>query len=165
MALRTLRERVLQTLCYEAGGLVIVAPVYAMVMGRGTAEAFILSAALSAAVMVWSPIHNCVFDWADLRFTGRVASDRPHALRVVHAASHETSTVIVTVPILILLGRHSLGEALAVDLSMTLAYTFYAYLFYIVYDRMRPVSGLGARLPARHSAERARTRRDRTNQD
>lgn len=165
MALRSLRERLWQTLCYEAGGLLIVAPLYATVMGRGTAEAFILIAALSAAALVWSPLHNTIFDRADLRLTGRLASDRPHALRVVHAASHEGSTMIVTVPILILLGGHSLWGALAVDLSLSLAYTVYAYLFHIGYDRMRPVSGLGGRLAARHSAERARMRRNRTTQD
>ncbi len=55
--------------------------------------------ALSAAVLVWSPVHNTVFDWLDLRLSGRVASDRPQRWRLVHAASHEATTVIVTLPI------------------------------------------------------------------
>ncbi len=159
MALRTFRERVLQTLCYEAGGLLLVAPLYAQIMGRSNAESFFLIAALSVAVMVWSPLHNAAFDMVDLRLSGRVASDRPHRLRVVHALSHEGSTVVVTLPILILLGGHGFWAALAVDFSLTVAYAFYAYLFHIAYDRMRPVSGLGARLPARRSAERARLSR------
>lgn len=144
MALRSFRERVLQTLCYEAGGLLLVAPAYALVMGRGGGESFRLMAALSVAVMLWSPIHNTVFDWIDLRLTGRLASDRAHGLRMVHAVSHEATSVVVTLPVLIWIGGHSLLGALVVDAALTLAYTAYAYLFHLLYDRLRPVA-----LPAR----------------
>lgn len=144
MALRSFRERVIQTLCYEAGGLLLVAPAYALIMGRGGGESFRLMAALSVVVMVWSPIHNTVFDWIDLRLTGRVASDRPHRLRMVHAASHEATTVVVTLPVLIWIGGHSLLGALVVDAVLTVAYTAYAYLFHLLYDGLRPVA-----LPAR----------------
>lgn len=140
MALRSFRERVIQTLCYEAGGLLLVAPAYALIMGRGGAESFGLMAALSVAVMLWSPIHNTVFDWLDLRLTGRLASDRPHGLRMVHAASHEATTVVVTLPVLIWMGGHGLWGALMVDAALTLAYSAYAYLFHLAYDRLRPVA-------------------------
>lgn len=140
MALRSFRERMLQTLCYEAGGLLLVAPAYALVMERSGGESFRLVAALSVAVMIWSPIHNTIFDYADLRLTGRLASDRPQGLRVVHAVSHEATTVVVTLPVLIWMGGHSLWGALMVDAALTLAYSVYAYLFNLVYDRLRPVA-------------------------
>jgi uncharacterized membrane protein len=80
--------------------------------------------------------------------SGRVASDRPHRWRMVHAVSHEASTVVVTLPILIWLGGFSFWQALAVDLGLTLIYMVYAYGFHLVYDRLRPVGRRQPRLIA-----------------
>ena len=101
MSLRSPRERLLQTLAYEAGGLILSVPLVALVGGGTTAEAFALMLTLSIAVMLWSPLHNTLFDWVDLSRSGRLASDRPQRWRLVHAASHEATTVVVTLPILI----------------------------------------------------------------
>ena len=93
MTLRSPRERLIQTLAYEAGGLAISIPLYLLYSGSGASEGALVMAALSLAVMLWSPLHNTAFDWADLRLTGRLASDRPHRWRLFHAVSHEVSTV------------------------------------------------------------------------
>ncbi len=87
MALRSARERACQTLAYEIGGLAIAAPLYSLIFGSGPGEGFALVAALAVAVMIWSPIHNTAFDWVEWRIAHRVASDRPHRWRVVHAIS------------------------------------------------------------------------------
>ena len=142
MSLRSARERLLQTLAYEAGGLVLSVPLVALVGGGTAAEAFALMLTLSIAVMLWSPLHNTLFDWADLRLSGRVASDRPQRWRLVHAASHEATTVVVTLPILMWLGGLGFWAALVTDLGLTLLYTAYAYLFHLLYDRLRPVRRL-----------------------
>jgi uncharacterized membrane protein len=139
MRLRSPRERSVQTLCYEAGGLLLPVPLYLFYSGQETGAGALLMLALSGAVMIWSPAHNTIFDWADLRLSGRVASDRPQAWRVVHAISHEVTTVVVTLPILIWMGGHGLREALLLDLGLTLLYALYAYGFHLVYDRLRPV--------------------------
>ncbi|MFN5998019.1 MAG: PACE efflux transporter [Paracoccaceae bacterium] len=139
MTLRSPRERVIQTLAYEVGGLCLSVPLIALFGGGTTGEAFKLMLALSVAVMIWSPIHNTVFDWLDFRLSGRLASDRPQRLRLVHAASHEATTVLVTLPILMVLGGLSFWAALLADLGLTLLYAAYAYVFHLVYDRLRPV--------------------------
>jgi uncharacterized membrane protein len=142
MTLRSPRERLIQTLSYEIGGLCLSVPLVA-VFGGGTAgEAFWLMLALAAAVLIWSPIHNTAFDWLDLRLSGRLASDRPQRWRLVHAASHEATTVVVTLPILIWFGGFSFWTALLADLGLTLLYAAYAYVFHLVYDRLRPVRPL-----------------------
>lgn len=143
MGLRSARERALQTISYEAGGLLIATPLYAVAFGASPVESALLVTALAVAVLVWSPLHNTAFDFADLRLSGRVASDRPHRLRVVHAISHEISSVVVTVPIIMWLGGHGFWEAVAIDLGLTVTYVAYAYVFHIIYDRLRPVRGAG----------------------
>lgn len=148
MALRSARERVIQTIFFELGGLVLATPLYVLMTGGGSGEGALLLAMLTLAVMIWSPLHNAVFDWVDLELTGRAASERPQGLRVAHAISHELSAVMVTLPILLGFGGMTLWGALATNLGLTVLYTVYAYGFHLVYDRVRPVGRYQAGLTA-----------------
>jgi uncharacterized membrane protein len=139
MRIRSARERALQTLWYEFGGLAVITPLYGLATGHTGGSSLVLLAAVALACMVWAAVHNTVFDWIDLQLTGRVASDRPQHLRMVHAASHEVSSIIVSTPVIMLIGGYGLWAALLIDIGLTLAYTAYAYVFHIVYDRLRPV--------------------------
>lgn len=142
MTLRSPRERLLQTFCFEAGGLLLVTPAYAVLTGSTQGEGLVVIAALALAVMIWSPIHNSLWDWVEHRRTGRVASDRPQVQRIVHALSHEATTVVVTLPLLMLLGGHDFWTALLLDLGLSLFYAGYAYVFHVIYDCARPVRPL-----------------------
>jgi uncharacterized membrane protein len=137
--LRSARERVYQTVALELGGIAITAPLYALFFSESAETSFFLIVVLAFAVMLWSPLHNTVFDWLEWRATGRLASDRPHLLRLVHAASHEASSVIVTLPLIMWIGGHGFWTALGIDIGLTLFYSAYIYLFHIFYDRLRPV--------------------------
>ncbi|MFM2355921.1 MAG: hypothetical protein RLZZ528_1657 [Pseudomonadota bacterium] len=139
MSLRSARERVFQTLCFEVGGLLVATPLYALVVGASGGESLLVVAAMSVAVMIWSPLHNTAFDWAEWRLAGRVASDRPQKWRIIHAMSHELTAMAVTLPILLGPGGLGFGEAVLADLGLTALYTAYAYGFHMVFDRLRPV--------------------------
>ena len=76
MALRSARERALQTVCYEVGGILVAAPVYALLFGAGAAESIGLMLAVSVAVMVWAAFHRSIFDLLEWRVARRTASDR-----------------------------------------------------------------------------------------
>ena len=139
MALRCVRERIYQTLAYELGGLLLATPLYSIMFGASQLASLTLTMALSLAVMFWSPIHNTAFDWVEWQWTGRVASDRPRTLRLVHAAMHEATSAIVTLPLIMGLGGHSLWTSFGIDMGLTLLYTAYAYFFHQLYDSLRPV--------------------------
>lgn len=139
MTLRSPHERLLQTIAYEVGGILVATPIYAAVFGQDLGGSAALLAALSVAVMLWTPVHNTLFDWIEWRSTGRLASDRPHRVRLLHALSHEATSLVVTLPLLMGLGGLGLAEALLADLGLTAVYAAYAYLFYWVYDRLRPM--------------------------
>lgn len=140
MSIRNLRERVVQTLAFEAGGLAIASPAYALIFERDAAESILLIAALSVAMLVWMPLHNTLFDLAEWRLARRLASDRPHVLRLVHATSLEVTGVLVTVPLVMIIGGHEFLEALAIDLGLSALYVVYGYAFHLVFDRLRPVN-------------------------
>ncbi len=139
MVLRSARERLLQTVLYELGGLLLVTPLYGIVTGHTAAEAMFLLIAVSIATMSWAAFHNTVFDYFEQKHTGRVASDRPQALRFVHAASTEVTSVIVTTPVIMAIGKYGFWDALLVDIGLTLIYSAYAYLFHIAFDFIRPI--------------------------
>ncbi len=140
MALRTARERVYQTLAYEAGGLLIAAPLFGLIFGRDAGESFALLMTLSIVVMIWAPVYNTIFDLVEFERTRRAASDRPQGLRAAHALWLEITATAVTLPIVMAMGGHGFWQALTIDLGLTLLYAAYAYFFHIVYDRLRPVS-------------------------
>ncbi len=137
--LRSTRERVIQALGYEAGGLFLIAPLFALAADAGMAGSYLLIAALSIAAMTWSGVFNTAYDLIELRLTGRVASARPHRWRAVHALAFEATQVVVSCPLIYLFTGLSWLEALVADLALTVAYTAYGYLFYWVFDRLRPV--------------------------
>lgn len=139
MALRNVNERILQTIAYEAGGVLVVTPIYIFFFGGSGGQSFVVMASLSIATLMWFPLHNTAFDWFDLCLTGRLASDRPKSLRMLHALSHEISVCLITTPLLIWLGGHTLVEAIVIDLALSFAYAAYAYVFHLVYDHFRPV--------------------------
>lgn len=139
MAVRSLKERILQTLSFEGIGIIIVSPLYALVTKASMAHGVAIIAMLSVVIMIWSPIFNTFFDLIERRCTCRLACKRPHALRLIHAVLHEGTAVAITCPLLIVVGGHSLGSALALNVGLTLTYTAYTYLFHIVFDRLRPV--------------------------
>jgi uncharacterized membrane protein len=140
MALRSLRERVFQTLLYEAGGIAIAAPIYDLIFGAGAAQSVLLMVVLSIILLVWIPLFNMLFDTVEWRLARRPASDRPHALRVLHAVGMEATSIVVTVPAIMIVGGHGFWEAVAIDIGLSLLYIAYAYVFHILYDRFRPVA-------------------------
>jgi uncharacterized membrane protein len=128
-----------QAVAYEVIGLCLAVPVYLMFYESDPTHGFLLIASISGVVLLWSPFHNTVFDWVEFRLAHRVASDRPQHWRLVHAFSHETTSMVVTVPILMQFGGHSFFDALVVDIALTVLYIAYAYIFHLVYDHLRPV--------------------------
>jgi uncharacterized membrane protein len=138
--LRSGRERLIQTLWFEALGLAIVSPLFGFFADTSAGESLVVLVALSIAVMGWAALYNTAFDRIEQRCTGRVASDRSPRWRVVHAVMLETSAVGVTWPLIVALTPLGWREALVVEIGLTLAYTAYGYVFHLGFDWLRPVA-------------------------
>jgi uncharacterized membrane protein len=135
--IRGWRERVIQTLWFEALGLAIVSPLFAWFAGASMGKSLIVLVVLSMAVMCWSALYNTAFDWVEARYSGRVASDRPHRLRMVHTIGLEATAALVTWPLIVALTPLGWLEAMAADIGLT--YAAYGYGFHLGFDRLRPV--------------------------
>ena len=154
--IRSWRERAAQTLWFEGIGLVLVAPLYAWASGSGGGESLLLVATLSLVVMAWAALYNTLFDLAERRCTGRVASDRPHGLRTVHAIGLEGSAVLLTWPVIWAMTDLSWTAALLADLGLTATYVVYGYAFHWAFDRLRPVVTLPAKRVGAQDSPRVR---------
>ena len=137
--IRSRRERLIQTLWFEALGLAIVSPLYAHFADALMGESLVVLMVLSIAVMGWSALYNTAFDLIEFRCTGRVASDRPHGLRIAHTTGLEVTAALVTWPLLVALTPLGWVEALVADIGLTLTYALYGYLFHLGFDRLRPI--------------------------
>jgi uncharacterized membrane protein len=138
-AIRSRRERLIQTLWFEALGIVIVSPLFAHFAGPSLGKSIIVLTALSVMMMCWSALYNTAFDLIEVRCTGRVASDRPHGLRVLHTIGNEVTALIVTWPMMVALTPLAWLQALAAEIGLTLVYALYGYLFHLGFDHLRPV--------------------------
>lgn len=139
MPIRAFRERIFQCICLEIGGFLLASPLFAWIFGMGIGESSLLIIAMTAVELAWNPMHDQVFDRIDWHFTRRPASSRPPWLRLVHAATHELSAMLVTLPALMLVGGLGVVEALVMDLGFGAFYAVYVLIFFWLYDQMWPV--------------------------
>ena len=66
--------------------MLLVSPIYAAIFGARLDELLVLLAAIAALSLVLCPTYSTVSSTNGvLRHTGRIASNRPHRWRVVHA--------------------------------------------------------------------------------
>ncbi len=82
--LRRLKDRIRYTVIFESILLIMLVPAGMAFYGRAFFDIGLLGVILVLKAMIINVIYNWVFDRIDAQ-TGRVASDRPHKLRVVHA--------------------------------------------------------------------------------
>ncbi|NDW52783.1 chlorhexidine efflux transporter [Aliiroseovarius sp. PrR006] len=134
-----MKERIIQTISFELGGLIIAAPLYALFFSTSSGHSFFLLVCISAVVLTWAPVHNTLFDKFDLYAFRRMASARPHRWRVLHAVSLEISSIALTFPVVMLISEQGAWGALAVNIWLTLFYAVYGYLFHLTFDMVRPV--------------------------
>lgn len=139
MGIRNFRERIYQGIVCEVGGILVVTPMYALVAGADAQDSLLLIIVVTAVATLWAFVHNVIFDVVEWHLVRRVASDRPQVWRLIHAVNLEATLMIMTVPVLMIMGGHNFIEAVMLDIGLSLAYMCYAYLFHMAYDWARPV--------------------------
>lgn len=138
---RSVRERIVQSVLYEVIALVGLTPVYAWALDLPLDNSFVTMGMISLAVIVWVAIYNAVFDRLMYRWSGRLAHQKTQSLRVFHAVLYEVSVTFIAVPIILIMSGKSLWIALAADIGFSFIFAVYTYVFYLIYDTLRPVGG------------------------
>lgn len=137
--LRSLKDRIRQVVLFEVGGLVLITPPFSWASGVPVADSIGLLAVLALIAALWNGVYNTGFDWVEGRLTGRAADHRPWGLRIVHALGFEGGLVVLTLPVVVVWTGMGWWAALVADIGLALAYTVYAFVFNLAYDRMFPI--------------------------
>lgn len=139
-ALRSLPDRLRQIVLFEIGGLLLITPPFAWASGVPASESLGLLAVLAAIAALWNGAYNTAFDWIEGCRTGRTADRRPFAVRCLHACGFEGGLLLLTLPVIVWWTALPWIDALIADIGLALAYTAYALVFNLGYDRLFPIA-------------------------
>jgi uncharacterized membrane protein len=140
MMIRSKYERIIQALAYEFFALVIMTPLFHFFSNESGSDSLLLLVILSLVAMAWTGIYSHFFDVIEFKYTHNLASERTKKMRIVHAALLELGLCLLTLPVIKYILDYSWIQALLSDILLTIAYMAYAYLFFWVYDKCRPMS-------------------------
>lgn len=136
--LRSLKDRIRYTVIFETVLLTMLVPAGMIFYDRDILDIGLLGVVLVVKAMVLNIIYNWVFDRLEAR-TGRVASDRPHKLRIIHAIGFEVTLAITSIPIYTWWLKITVLEAILIDVVVTTFIVGYTYIFTLVYDLVFPI--------------------------
>lgn len=136
---RSTSERLFQAVLYELIAIAFLTPVYSWAFDMPLDNSLATMAMTSLAVIIWAAIYNTIFDRIMYARTGRLAHDKTAGLRFLHATLLEVTITFIAVPIIMLMSGVSIWIALLADILFSLIFAVYTYVFYYIYDRLRPV--------------------------
>lgn len=137
--LRSIRDRIRQITLFEVGGLLLITPPFAWASEVPLIDSAALLAVIAFIAALWNAAYNTSFDWIEGRVTGRTADRRPVSLRVLHAIGFEAGILITSLPLIVWWTELDWMEALIADIGLAIAYTAYAFVFNLAYDRYFPI--------------------------
>tara|TARA_R110000868_G_scaffold314754_2_gene575663 strand:+ start:393 stop:821 length:429 start_codon:yes stop_codon:yes gene_type:complete len=136
---RSVSERLFQAVIYELIAIAFLTPVYSWAFNMPFGNSLATMAMTSLGVIIWAAIYNIIFDRIMYARTGRLAHDKTAVLRFLHATLLEVTITFIAVPIIMIMSGASIWIALLADIAFSVIFAVYTYIFYYIYDRLRPV--------------------------
>ena len=134
--MRSTADRIRQALSFEFIGIVIVTPLFAWVFDHPIGDMGALVVLGATAATMWNYIFNLVFDHV-LNWRRRdVRKTMP--LRIVHAVLFEATLLVLLLPLFAWWLGVPLIAALVVEISFSVFYMGYAFVFTWGYDTLFP---------------------------
>ncbi|QLI80754.1 multidrug/biocide efflux PACE transporter [Chitinibacter fontanus] len=130
---KTWAERVLHAVLFEVGGVLLVTPIAAWLLGASVAHVGVLAVILASCAMLWNAIFNYGFE----KLERRQGWQRTAKIRTLHALLFEGGFIMLAVPLTMWWLQLSLWQALALDIGFFLFFLPYTYLYNWAYDVLR----------------------------
>lgn len=135
--MRTTLDRIRHAISFEIIGLVIVTLLGQWAFGIDIHDVGIVAIVGSTMATVWNYIYNLLFDHAMLRLYATVR--KTPRIRIVHALLFELGILLALLPFIAWYLETGLLQAFLMDISFSLFYLVYAFLFNWAYDIVFPV--------------------------
>ncbi|XPV76273.1 MAG: PACE efflux transporter [Desulfovibrio sp.] len=137
--MRTAKDRLRHTLCFEIIALIIVTPASAIILNKPMHTMGIMSICMSLWAMTVNLIYNYAFDLALLKIKGRTDQRSPR-LRLIHSILFEATLVIPALPVIAWWLDMTILNAFIMDLGFMGFFMVYAYIYNLAYDRIFPIA-------------------------
>lgn len=135
--MRSTSDRIRHAISFEILALLLVTPLGAWVFSLPITDIGVVSVASATIAMLWNYVYNLGFDHAMQRFAGTTYKTVP--IRVLHAVLFEAGILIVLAPFIAWYLGVGLWHAIVIDVSFSLFYLVYAFVFNWSYDRLFPI--------------------------
>ncbi len=135
--MRSTSDRIRHAISFEILALLLVTPLGAWVFSLPITDIGIVSVASATIAMLWNYVYNLGFDHAMQRLAGTTYKTVP--VRVLHAVLFEAGILIVLAPFIAWYLGVGLWHAIVMDVSFSLFYLVYAFVFNWSYDRLFPI--------------------------
>lgn len=135
--MRSTSDRIRHAVSFEILALLLVTPLGAWVFSLPITDIGVVSVASATIAMLWNYVYNLGFDHAMQRLAGSTYKTVP--VRVLHAVLFEAGILIVLAPFIAWYLGVGLWHAIVMDVSFSLFYLVYAFVFNWSYDRLFPI--------------------------
>lgn len=135
--MRTTPDRIRHTISFEIVAIAMVMLLGNRLFGMPAVNMGAVGIASSVVAVTWNYLYNLGFDHALLRLNGSVR--KSWTMRAFHAVLFELTLTLLLLPVIAIILGITLLEALVIDLSLTVFFLAYTFLFNLAYDWLFPV--------------------------
>jgi uncharacterized membrane protein len=135
--MRSTSDRIRHAVSFEILALFLVTPLGAWVFALPITDIGVVSIGSATIAMLWNYVYNIGFDHAMQRLAGSTYKTVP--IRVLHAVLFEAGLLFVLAPFIAWYLGVGLWHAVVMDVSFSLFYLVYAFVFNWSYDRLFPI--------------------------
>ncbi len=135
--MRTVADRIRHAVSFELIGLAIITPIGAWAFGMPMTDIGVIGIGAATLATGWNYLYNLGFDHLLQRWTGTTLKTVP--VRIIHAILFEAGLLTVLLPFIAWYLEISMWQAFVMDLSLSLFYLVYAFVFNWSYDRLFPL--------------------------
>jgi uncharacterized membrane protein len=148
--MRTVKDRIRHALSFEIIGLLLVTPIGAWIYDLPLDDIGVVGIVSATIATGWNYVYNLLFDHAMLRIAGSV--HKTPRMRIFHTILFEVGLLAALMPFIAWYLQVSLMQAFLMDLSFSLFYMIYAFVFNWTYDLVFPIpTGARPAAPGEHS--------------
>lgn len=147
--MRTVKDRIRHAISFELIGIVLVIPLGTWLFNKPMGDIGVVAVVGATIATCWNYVYNLGFDHAMLRLLGGVRKNIP--VRVFHALLFEAGLLVALLPFIAWYLGVSLIHAFQMDISFSLFYVIYAFVFNWAYDVVFPVKA--GHMPANSAAK------------
>lgn len=133
ITLSPIKRRILYVIIFEIFAVMLTTFILIMLSGSDTKQSLILAIIIASTAVVWNFFYNTFFEYLERRYK---INKRTFKVRSVHAICFEGGLTIVCLPLYMLWYGVGIWTALTMEISLTLAFLVYVYVFTLGFDKV-----------------------------